>query len=189
MDATVVELDPLPDPVRPAAKDHDLFLGALADFVDLVVVGRIVVGRVGFELGRAGVDEAVGGNYSLLETKFANVLFLQIPKTRDLPVRKAERLRLLEKHLIIRSVEVQKLTPNFGWFLIGINRVVVKAIFLINQLLQLPQKPRIDLREIVNLLDAEAGAQGVADEENPLGVGRDELLLNDVARWDRWAGR
>ena len=34
VDATVVELDPLPDAVRPAAEDHDLLLVAVADFID-----------------------------------------------------------------------------------------------------------------------------------------------------------
>src|SRR5438034_10622649 len=62
MDAAVVELDPLPDPVRPAAEDDDLLLGPYR--LRLVVarlVGGVEVGRVRLELGAAGVDGLVDG--------------------------------------------------------------------------------------------------------------------------------
>ena len=59
--AAIVELDPLPDPVRPAAEDddlaspgrHRLTLG-LAEARRLI--GRVHIGGLGLELGRAGVD-------------------------------------------------------------------------------------------------------------------------------------
>jgi hypothetical protein len=72
VDATVVELDALPDAVGPAAEDHDFLLGAGADFVELVVVRRIIVRRVGFEFGGAGVDEAVGGEKIVLLSQTPN---------------------------------------------------------------------------------------------------------------------
>ena len=59
VDAAVVELDPLPDPVRAAAEDHDLAFRVRADLV-FAAVGGVIVGRVGFELRRAGVDESIG---------------------------------------------------------------------------------------------------------------------------------
>ena len=56
--AAVVELDALADAVGPAAEHHDLLLvGRLG--LALVLVGRVHVGGVGRELGRAGVDALV----------------------------------------------------------------------------------------------------------------------------------
>ena len=57
--ATVVELDALADTVRPAAEDHYLAAVRRDAFV-LFLVGGIVIGRIGLELGGAGVNEFVG---------------------------------------------------------------------------------------------------------------------------------
>ena len=54
--AAVVELDPLPDPVRPAAQDHHPLAVAHAGLV-LGLVGRVIVRRDRLELRRAGVDQ------------------------------------------------------------------------------------------------------------------------------------
>ncbi len=59
VDAAVIKLDALPDAVRSPAKDHDFLLCARAGFV-FVAVGRIIVGRIGFEFRRAGIDQTVG---------------------------------------------------------------------------------------------------------------------------------
>ena len=61
VDAAIIELDPLPDPVRPAAEDDDLLaVGRLALVLGLAearrLVGRVHVGRLRLELGGAGVD-------------------------------------------------------------------------------------------------------------------------------------
>jgi hypothetical protein len=61
MAAAIIELDPLPDPVRPAAQDHDLLAPAGARLAFHIahrggLVGRIHVGRLRLELGGAGID-------------------------------------------------------------------------------------------------------------------------------------
>ncbi len=56
--AGIVELDALPDPVRPAAQDDDPRPVA-GDDLGLGIIGRVVVGRGRGELGRAGVDRLV----------------------------------------------------------------------------------------------------------------------------------
>jgi hypothetical protein len=61
MAAAIIELDPLPDPVRPAAQDHNLFPPAGARLAFHIahrggLVGRIHVGRLRLELGGAGID-------------------------------------------------------------------------------------------------------------------------------------
>ena len=58
VDAGVVELDALADAVRPAAEDEHLAAARRRD-LGLLVVGAVVVGRLGGELGRAGVDRLV----------------------------------------------------------------------------------------------------------------------------------
>src|SRR5664280_756097 len=54
----------------------------------------------------------------------------------------------------------------------------------IHDLFDLHQKPAVNFREVENLLDGEAGAQGVADEEDAFGVGHAQLAADDVARED-----
>ena len=58
--ARVVELDPLPDPVRPRPQDHHLRARGRRRLV-LVLVGRVEVGRVRHELRRARVHHLEGG--------------------------------------------------------------------------------------------------------------------------------
>jgi hypothetical protein len=54
MDTRVVELDPLPDPVRPRPEDHDARAGSGRD-LGLLFVGGVVVRRGGGELAAARV--------------------------------------------------------------------------------------------------------------------------------------
>ena len=62
--AAVVELDALADPVRAGAEDHHARLLAAADLgrAGVLLPGGVVVRRLGLELGRAGVDGAVGAD-------------------------------------------------------------------------------------------------------------------------------
>ena len=59
-----------------------------------------------------------------------------------------------------------------------------KFFLEIHDLFDLHQKPAVNLRKIENLLDGEAGAQGVADEEDVFGVGHTQFAADDVARQD-----
>ena len=78
--AAVVELDPLPDAVRPAAEDDDLLLPALTPLI-FVAVGGVVVRRVSLELCGAGVDEAVGRNNA---SSFSRALYFEFCDARTL---------------------------------------------------------------------------------------------------------
>src|SRR5262249_28024678 len=88
VDAAVVELDALADAVRPAAEDDDLLLARLAALI-FVAVGGVVVGRVGLELGGAGINETVGGGESELLPHFADQFIGQARKGGDLIVTKS----------------------------------------------------------------------------------------------------
>ena len=65
--AAVVELDPLADPVRPRPEDDHARAVVAGDLVPRrrALVGGVVVGGLGRELGRAGVDRAVGPHAAL----------------------------------------------------------------------------------------------------------------------------
>jgi Flp pilus assembly protein TadD len=54
----------------------------------------------------------------------------------------------------------------------------------IHNFLDLHQEPAVSLREVENLPDGETGAEGMADEEDALGVGHAQLAGDDVARED-----
>src|SRR5205085_11924209 len=72
VDAAVIEFNSLPDPVRPAAEDHDL--GPLRPpHLVLGSVSRIIVGRECLELRRAGIDQPVGRNYAGTNSLGANL--------------------------------------------------------------------------------------------------------------------
>src|SRR5665213_3865856 len=66
MDAAVVELNPLPDPVRPRAENHDALRRACRRRLVLLVPGRVVVVRRGSDLAGTGVDAPVDGPLLLL---------------------------------------------------------------------------------------------------------------------------
>ena len=60
-----------------------------------------------------------------------------------------------------------------------------RQLFLkIHNLLNLHQEPAVNLREVEDFFDGEAGAEGVADEEDAFGVGHGEFAADDVARED-----
>src|SRR5204863_8955300 len=68
----IVKLNPLPDPVWPAAENDDPLLSWLLRryFVFIFVCG-IVVRRVSFELGRAGIDRFERRTNSQLQSRLA----------------------------------------------------------------------------------------------------------------------
>ena len=62
VDAAVVELDALPDPVGTRSQDHDPGFACRADLVG-VLVGGVVVRGARLEFGRTGVDRLEGGQH------------------------------------------------------------------------------------------------------------------------------
>ena len=61
MDAAIVELDSLSDPVWATAENEDLWLFRRSRFVIVHVVSGVVVGCVGLKFGSARIDKAIGG--------------------------------------------------------------------------------------------------------------------------------
>src|SRR5205807_1578980 len=79
--AAVVELDPLPDAVGPAAEDHDL-AGAARARLALLLVSRVEIRGRGRELGRAGVDALVHRPDLQLVTLVADRLLRHVEAAR-----------------------------------------------------------------------------------------------------------
>ncbi len=91
VDARVVELDALPDAVGPAAEDQDRRLGARLD-LGLLVVRRVVVGRLGGELGGTRVDGLVDRAYAEGVAHSPDDVLAQAADLADLRVREAVAL-------------------------------------------------------------------------------------------------
>ena len=89
--AAVVELDALADAVGAAAEDHDLAAGRWAHLA-LVLVGRVVVRRVGVELGAAGVDGLERGDHAGRLAAAPHFAGRHAPEVAELRVAEAEPL-------------------------------------------------------------------------------------------------
>ncbi len=106
VDAAVIELDALADAVRPAAEDHHLLLVARTHLVIAAVVGRIIIRRVGLELGGAGIHEPIARHEAELLALGADVVFGLAGQMGDLPVGETERLgfgQLFSVHAFARG--------------------------------------------------------------------------------------
>ena len=101
MAAAIVELDPLADAVGPAAEDdYPPLARLLGRRLVLVLVGRIVVGRIGLELGGAGVHRLERGHDAATLPLGADVHLGHVAEHGQLPVGEAELLGLAEQCVI-----------------------------------------------------------------------------------------
>ena len=155
VDAAVVELDALADPVRTAAEDDDLLSVGLAGLV-LVAVGRVEVRRVGLELRGAGVDQAVGRDQPGGLALGADVVLVDAAGEGDLAVGETEALGVLE-----------------------VERGEVHA--LVGDLLEVVEEPRVDVRRFKDLVDGPAVHEGGLEPEDPLGIRHGELGFDLLA--------
>src|SRR5262249_23285076 len=90
--AAVVELDSLPDAVRPAAEDHDLSPLARLGLAVAGLEGRVEIRRVGGERGPAGVDRLVDRRDGVLATQPAPPALARPEQLRQAAIREAEPL-------------------------------------------------------------------------------------------------
>ena len=91
MAAAIIELDALPDAVRPAAQNHDL--GAVHGLgLVLFLIRRIEIWRERFEFGGAGVHALEHGPYAEFVTAGAHRGGFHVPQLRDFLVAGARAL-------------------------------------------------------------------------------------------------
>ena len=158
VDAAVVELDALADPVRTAAEDHDL--APLARLrLALLLVGRIQVGGVAGELGRARIHALVHRMQPVGMPALAHDRLLQAEQVRDATVGEALALERAQPR---RTQCGESAGLDQG--------------LLAQQVADLRQKPRVDARELVDALLGPAGTKRVADEQQPVRARVAQLL-------------
>ncbi len=153
VDAAVVELDALSDPVRAGPEDHDLLAIAVADLA-LVLVRRVVIRRLGGELGGARVDRLVRGDHAGRFTGSPHVALVDTPQIRQLDVGETEPLR-----------PAPVAARHRGGLLVG------ERVPLLDDQRDLVEEPRVDPGHRVHDLDAEAAPQKLADLQQPVGGG------------------
>ena len=154
--ARVVELDALADAVGAGSQDDDGLALARAHLV-LLVVGRVVVGRAGGELGGARVDRLEDGVDAERAAHLAHRVLRQASHGGDLAVGEAVTLRLGQ------DVTREGLGSSDA------GRDLVEEEHLV-------QEPRVDLRGLVELLEGRAAADRLLDlDEAPLGANRSGL--------------
>src|SRR5687767_9930945 len=137
MATAIVKLDSLANAVGPAAEDHDAFSPGRFGW-DLVFgfVRRVVVWRVGFELGGARVDRFERGHDAAPFALGTKLHFDYVPGVRKLAIGKAKLLRAA-KHLVADSHR----SPDRA-----------ELVFELDNLRKLVEKPRVDRRQLVNLI-------------------------------------
>ncbi len=93
MHAAVIEFDPLADPVRPAAQDHDLLpVGRLG--LALLFIGGVEIGRVGLEFGGTGIHALEDRQHLQGQPQGADLVFASVPELGQDLVGEAELLGL-----------------------------------------------------------------------------------------------
>ena len=138
MDAAVVELDALTDSIRAAAEDDDAGPVGGAHFV-LVLVGRVVVRRLGGELCRACVDGLIRGNDAGCFADLSYVQLVGVPQMGELAI--------AEPHLLGSF-------PLARCQFVGLG--VREGSTFLDDLHHLVEEPRIDLARLVNPFDRDA---------------------------------
>ena len=159
--ARVVELDTLTDPVGPRAEDDDGRALARLD-LGLLVVGAVVVRRLGGELGRAGVHGLVDRADAEGVPHPAHDRLVHPAQPRDLGVGEAVPLGEREQGRV----------------------QLVGVVDLLRQIVDqghLVEEPRVDLGRRVHLLDGDAGTHRLLDLHEPP-VRRHPRLLQEGAR-------
>ena len=173
VDAAVVEFDALADAVGTAAQDDDLGAVRRPGFV-FGFVGGIVVGRVGFEFRRTGVHQLVDGLDAVLDTLLPD-RFL-VGSGQSAARRMSENPQALAKRSC--SGSSRKPAPER----------LPDGRFHLEDLLDVVQKPGIDLGQPVDLSTDRPSFKRFADLKEALGIGAAQALLELLrgSRRSRW---
>src|SRR5262249_11545623 len=146
MDCAVIELDTLPDPIRPAAEDHD-FLPWRDVTLVLVFVRRIQIRRVSGELGAARIDCLVARDDSGAHAATPHLFFGRARELCDANIGKAELL--CASHALWFQAELR---------------------FQVDDLADVVEKPRIDFGNVADLLGRQTLSIGFRDVPEPASV-------------------
>ena len=152
VDAAVVELDSLADPVGPAPEDHHLAAPGPGLRLVLPFVRGVVVRRVGLELGGAGVDGLEHGAHALLPSRLPDLRLGAPRQVTQLAVAEAQGLGRPQT-LPVPKEPLSRL-PQIALGLEDLGQAV--------------DEPGIDAAEAMDLFGGEALVQGGIEMEQPL---------------------
>ena len=162
MDAAIVEFDTLPDPIR-SATQHDDFFAIGRCGLAFILVRRIHVGRLGCEFRRAGVDALEHRTKACRMPRRAHLRFGGFQQMREAPIGESLPLQLAQ---LIRMQRVQ--------------RAFFDGELEVDDLFDLREEPRVDLRVLVRFVDRHADRQRIGDVPQTLGTRIGELVGNRV---------
>jgi len=172
MHAAVVEFDALADAVGTAPQDDHLAAIAGPGF-GFPFVGGIIIGRVGLEFRGAGVHQLVGGQDGEAFAQMTDVDFGPLPGSGQLRVGKAQFLGLAQDGRQFRVVCGQAFGQGKGF----------QVAFKGHDLRDLAHEPGVDARGLADVLFGQAGHQGLAQDENALGVGAAQAGQDGFTVW------
>ena len=153
MATAVVELQPLADTVRPAAKDDDFLARRRIGFAFLLE-RAVHIRREGLELGGAGIDPLVSGTQTCFDPGLAHGALVAAKDHAEVTIAEPcalERPQQVRRHAA-QAYEACRPAE-------------------LDDLRELRQEPRIDLRELVNLLDGPPAVERAEDGPHPA-IGR-----------------
>ncbi len=153
--AAVIELNPLADAVGATAENHHPFLVARWRQFVFGFVGAVVVGRVGLELGRAGVDALEHRFDAEFDSPGADLHVLAADQPRDLAIREATAFGAAK---IFGGPGAERADGG-------------DPLFFLDDLLHVVQEPAIDVRQLIDLVQRHAGFDRVPHVENALRAG------------------
>ena len=149
MHAAVIELDALPDPVR-ATAEYDDFLAIGRCRFALILVGGIQVSGIGGEFRGAGIDAFIGWTHFQRMAKRTHGGFVCADQLGDAGIGKALALE------VTHTDGIQSRQTAVGDFRLDGD-----------QFLDLVEEPGIYEAELENLIDTQAGTEGLGDLEQP----------------------
>ncbi len=160
--AAIVELDALPDPVGPAAEDHDLATGRGVGLA-LGLVGRVQVRRGGLELCPAGINPLVHRLDAQRLAVFAELGLRDAGNRGHVLIAEAEPLGLLQQR-------------GLGEFAL----VGQEFCFERNDVFDVVQEPRVDLGQREDFLDGHIPPKRLGDVPQLVPVVLSQPLLQLV---------
>ncbi len=144
MDAAIVELDALPDPVRTAAQDHDLRFAACRGMIRCVI-GREIIGCV---FNAADRDCLPALDHTQSGPLLADLVFGNLQQFRQISVRKSVLLSLDQKSIRETAAFVRE-----------------ELFFKNHKFLHLFQEIGLDIGHFIELFDVCAFAQGLVQNK------------------------
>ena len=156
VDRGVVELDALSDADGARAEDHDGRLAGTLKGAGLAmfVVGRIEVRCGGREFRGAGVDHFID----------------------RVPVEDAGHAEARGTGQAAQGIV--RVTEFLAFFVEFLGEAVLETVFELHEVPEFVEEPAVDLRDLEDLVDRDAGLQGLEDREHPEVVDSGEAFLD-----------